>query len=134
MNQKVVLYKLSLITLDASLTSLGSQRYVFENYIWVSNKFHFSAFLHFQQQMDIKQINESILLCFHQFCFETLFHYRVEVDSSMARNQPTFLIASDCFREACYKSPMKCSFIKVKSPISSDRTAVRSFESCFHEK
>ena len=84
--------------------------------------------------MDIKQINESILLCFHQFYFETLLHYRVEVDSSMARNQPTFLIASHCFREACNNSPMKCCFMKVKSPNSFDWTAVRSFESAFQYK
>ena len=66
-----------------------------------------------------------------QLDFESLLHYRVEVDSSMVRNQPTFLIASDCFREACYNSPMKCCFIKVKSSISFDWTAIRSFGICF---
>ena len=82
----------------------------------------------------MKLSKEKNLQARRQLYFETLLHYRIEVDSIMARNQPTFLIASDCFREACYKLPMICCFIKVKSPISSDRTAVRSFESCFHEK
>ena len=43
-------------------------------------------------------------------------------------------MASDCFREAGYNSPMKYCFIKCKFPSSFDRNAVRSFESAFQYK